>query len=486
MSDTPVHATEHEKHELPRELPESAYELREALRHGDVSSRELVERSLARIEARKDLGAFITVTAESALAEADRADRILAADRLTSDPSNHHPVTGTLEFSPLRGLPIAHKDLVDVEGAPTTWGSAAVAHTVARRDSPGAAVLRSAGAISVGKTQIPEFGLNAYSENLIAPPARNPLDPTRTPGGSSGGIAAAVAAGLVPVAPGSDGGGSIRIPALACGLVGLKPGLGAIEADVLQGEVDEFGAPRLAVSGPIARDARDAAMLFDAMRGKRAEPSVAAVHAADGLLGLRIGVCLASPFESAHPTPISPEEQAAVETAAVVLAARGHDVELAEIAYDPRYPEVFGRAWTAGMSLLRLDAEGEEKLTALSRAFRTRALERTLAEHQEAAAELTEIAAGMRAAWGEYDIILTPGLAFAPPRIGDFMALDADADYQMQCEWTPFTSMVNVAGLPAIAAPVQTLDSGLSVGVQLIGEMGREPRLLQLAAQIMG
>lgn len=479
MSETPAVNTE-------QELPESAYELREALRYGEVSAREVVERSLARIAARTDLGAFIAVTAESALAEADEADQILAADRIVGDPSNPNPATGALEFAPLRGLPIAHKDLVDVAGVATTRGSAALPHPVAKRDSPGVAVLRKAGAISLGKTQIPEFGLNAYSENLIAPPARNPLDPTRTPGGSSGGIAAAVATGLVAVAPGTDGGGSIRIPALACGLVGLKPGLGAIETDVISGLTDEFGAPRLAVSGPIARDARDAAMLFDAMRGKRAEPSVAAVHAADGLLGLRIGVSFASPFESAHPTPISPEERAAVETAAMVLSARGHDVELADITYDPRYPEVFGRAWTAGLSLLRLEAEAEEQLTTLSRTFRDRALERTMAEHQAAATELTQIAQGMREAWGEYDVILTPGLAFAPPRIGEFTALDADGDYRLQCEWTPFTSMVNVSGLPAIAVPVQTLPSGLSVGVQLIAEMGREPRLLQLAAQLMG
>ncbi|MBP1326460.1 amidase [Leucobacter exalbidus] len=469
-----------------KQLPESAYVLREALRHGEVTSREIVERSLARIEAWPALGAFTTVTAESALAEADAADRILAADRIVADPSNPNPATGTLEFAPLRGLPLAYKDLLDVAGTPTTRGSAALPHPIAKRDDAGVAVLRTAGAISLGKTQVPEFGLNSYSENLIAPPARNPLDPSRTPGGSSGGIAAAVAAGLVPMAPGTDGGGSIRIPALACGLVGLKPGLGSIPSDVIDGVTDEFGAPKLTVSGPIARDALDAAMLYDAMRVKRAEPSVAAVRGADGLLGLRVGVSFASPFAAAHPTPISPEERAAVETAAAILEARGHTVEDADLAYDPRYPEVFGRAWTAGLSLLKLNAEAESRLTTLTRTFRDRALARTTAEHEAAGAELSKIGRGMREAWGAYDVILTPGLAFAPPRIGDFMALDADGDYQMQCEWTPFTSMVNVAGLPAIAVPVQTLPSGLSVGVQLIGGPGREPRLLQLAAQLMG
>lgn len=468
------------------QLPESAFELRAALRAGEVSAREAVERSLSRIETHKDLGAFITVTADRALAEADRADHLLTADRRSGAADDPHPETGTLGFAALRGVPIAHKDLLDVEGAPTTRGTAALPAAIAVRDSPSVAALRTSGAISVGKTQIPEFGLNAHSENLIAPPARNPLDPTRTAGGSSGGIAAAVTSGLVPVAPGTDGGGSIRIPALACGLVGLKPGLGAIPADIVAGTIDEFGAPRLTVTGPIARDARDAALLFDAMRGKHSEPSVKAVAAADGLLGLRIGASFASPFASAHPTPISAEEQAAIETAATVLSARGHQVELADIEYDPRYPEVFSKAWTAGLSLLKLTAEGESKLTTLARTFRDRALARTAAEHQQAGAELTEIAQGLRDAWSEYDVILTPGLAFAPPRIGTFMDLDADADYRLQCEWTPFTSMVNVAGLPAIAVPIQTLPSGLSVGVQLIGTPGREARLLQLAAQLMG
>ncbi|WP_309478041.1 amidase family protein [Leucobacter luti] len=170
-------------------------------------------------------------------------------------------------------------------------------------------MLRAAGAISLGKTQVPEFGLTGYSENLIAPPARNPLDPERTAGGSSGGSAAAVAAGMLALAPASDGGGSIRIPALACGLIGLKPGLGAIPADMQRGPHDEFGAPRLTVTGPLARSAADAALLFDAMRaepGDPAEPAVAAVQRADALTGLRIGVSATSPFEAAHPVPLSP------------------------------------------------------------------------------------------------------------------------------------------------------------------------------------
>ncbi len=460
-------------------FPESATELRDALRTGEVSARKAAERCLGRIEDRAELGAFIRVTAEDALRAADEADARAAA--LPSDERRALPA--------LHGLPIAHKDLVDVAGVPTTHGSAAITPEPAASDGPGVAALRSAGAISLGKTQVPEFGLTGYSENLIAPPARNPFDTARTAGGSSGGSAAAVAAGMLPVAPGSDGGGSIRIPALACGLVGLKPGLGAVPADLANGARDDFGAPRLTVSGPLARTATDAALLFDSMRGlgsgPGAEPTLTAVRAAERLSGLRIGVSDASPFEAAHPVPLSPDARRAHEVASILLAERGHRVEEARIRYDPEYAENFTTAWTAGLSLLRLEPGAEELLTPLTRVFRERALARPREEHLRAAERLRGFAADVREQWGRYDAILTPGLAMLPPLIGAFTALSPDDDYRLQCEWAPYTSMVNVSGLPAVAVPVLTLPSGLSMGVQLIGRAGGEAQLLQLAAQLM-
>lgn len=463
----------------------SAIELRDALRRGDLSAREATEHFLGRIADRHELGAFIAVTADLALAEADAADA--RASGLTATERRQLPA--------LHGLPIAHKDILDVAGVPTTRGSAALPHRIPASDDPGVAVLRAAGTISLGKTQVPELGLNAYSENLIAAPARNPLDTDRTPGGSSGGSAGAVAAGLLPIAPGSDGGGSIRIPALACGLIGLKPGLGTVSTDVARGFTDDFGGPRLAVSGPITRTATDAAMLFDAMRGADTsiggpsdgdprEPSVRAVLQADRLSGLRIGLSAVSPFEAAYPITLSDEAIAAWRTAAIALEARGHRVEQADITYDPRYPEVFADCWTSALSLLDLAEGDEDLLTPLTRAFRERAQARSRAEKREAGSALQAIAAGFREAWDPYDIVLTPGLATVPPRIGAFTELAPDADYRAQCEWTPFTSMVNVAGLPAIAVPILALPSGLSMGVQLIGRAGSETQLLQLAEQL--
>ncbi|WP_125100412.1 amidase [Leucobacter chromiireducens] len=456
------------------DLPATALELRAALHAGEISAREATSDALARIAAAASLGSFVSLAAEQARAAATAADERFA--RTPRDERRGLPR--------LHGMPLAHKDLTDVAGLPTTHGSAAVARTVPSSDSPGVAVLRRAGALALGKTQVPEFGLTGYSENRIAGPARNPLDPERTAGGSSGGSAAAVAAGLLPVAPGSDGGGSIRIPALACGLIGLKPGLGAVPTDLARGPLDEFGAPRLTVTGPLARTAGDAALLFDAMRGAHGEPAVAAVERAGELRGLRIGVSADSPFEPAHPVPLAPEARAAHGRAAELLAALGHHVEDAAMHYDSRYPHAFGIGWTAGLSLLELAPGDDERLMPLTRLFRERALARRRDDHLTAGSRLRAFAADARAQWGAYDVVLTPGLAMLPPRIGAFTSLHPDEDYRLQCEWAPFTSMVNVAGLPAIAIPILVTPGGHSFGVQLIGRAGAEETLLQLAAQL--
>lgn len=460
------------------ELPESALELRDALRSGEISAVEAIDATLRRIEAQPELGAFITVSDERALDEARAADERFA----------HTTPVERASLPALHGFPLAIKDLLEVRGEPTTYGTAAIPAAPAKHDQPGVAVLRAEGAISCGKTQVPELGLNAYSENLIAPPSRNPLDPTRTSGGSSGGSAAAVAAGMLTAAPGNDGGGSVRIPALACGLVGLKPGLGSIASDVVDGYVDAFGAPRFVTSGPLAHTAADAAMLYDAMRGPDGRGDAATlplISEAGALTGLRIGISKTSPFETAHSTGISAEAREAWEIAARRLSDRGHRVEPARFGYDPRYPDVFEQGWMAGLSLLPLPEGSDMLLTDFTRFFRDLALSRSAAEHAASAAALTEIAADFRTQWGAYDVVLTPGLASPPPEIGSFMSREPEDDYRAQCQWTPFTSMVNVAGLPAIAVPTLTLPGGLSMGAHLIGRRGAEGQLLQLAAQLM-
>lgn len=450
----------------------TALEQRDRLRGGELSARELTQHYLERIEAQNPaLGAFITVTADAALADARVADQRHASGA---------------DLPSLHGLPLAHKDLTDVVGVVTTHGSAALQHTVAATDSPLVAVLRRAGAISVGKTQVPEFGLSCYSENLIAPPSRNPLDPALSSGGSSGGSAAAVAAGLIPLAPGTDGGGSVRIPAAATGLVGLKPNRGRVPSGSGQTDLGQF-----VVAGPLARTTADAALLLDAMID---EPNYHATSAAphgpflDAALRadgrFRIGVSTASPFAAAFPIELDEDAQAGFEAGVCALSAVGHDVVEADLRYDPRYHEAFQAVWTAGLAVARIPAAREADLTTLTRTLRRRAQGKSATELATAVDILRQFEQDTIEQYSAYDLIATPALGMTPRPIGWYTDSDADTDYLRQCQYSPYTSMVNVCGLPAISVPVLTTADGLSMSIQLIGRPSAEADLLTVSAQL--
>ena len=492
----------------------SAVGLRDALSSGKLSAREAAEHFLARIEARNPgLGAFITVTAEQARADAARADALYARSRHSRSPG---------ELPLLHGMPVAFKDLTDVAGVVTTHGSAALDQKPAPVDGALASVLKRAGVVSLGKTQVPEFGLTAYSENLIAPPSRNPHALSRSSGGSSGGSAAAVAAGLVPFAPGSDGGGSIRIPAAACGLLGLKPGRGLVPAGESTGD-----PARLVVAGPLARSAEDAALMLDALVSapESPEPAQAAAPAATdpGTSGhkalpggggrylaavsrpprqLRIGVSLDSPWQAIFPFTPDAEAMDALDTGIRLLEAAGHFTAEAAVRYDNRYPDAFTTAWTAGVGSARIAPQREALLTPLTRTFRRRAQQRSVSKLNEALGFLRQFERDTIAQYAHWDLVLMPALAQTPRPVGWFTgsshgdgywpasewAGDADGDYRKQCEYAPWSSMVNVCGLPAISIPVHwtggSPGAGLPMGIQLVGPMGSEALLLQVAAQI--
>nr|WP_217509291.1 amidase [Pseudarthrobacter sp. C4D7] len=461
-------------HELP------ALALRDLLHSGAVSAVEAATHFLARIERQNPLlGAFITVTADQAMEQARAADALHA--RLDA---------GSLPL--LHGMPVAFKDLTDVAGVVTTHGSAALEHKTAPADAPLAALFKEAGVISLGKTQVPEFGLTAYSENRIAPPSRNPHAPSRSSGGSSGGSAAAVAAGLLPFAPGTDGGGSVRIPAAACGLLGLKPGRGLVAAGESAGD-----PARLVTPGPLARNAEDAALMMDVLAPGNGYLATVGKKPPR----LRIGVTLDSPWSGTFPFTPDREALEALRVGEGLLEQAGHILGEAAIRYDNRYPDAFTTAWTAGVGAARISPSKEALLAPLTRTFRRRAQQRSPAKLAEALAFLRQFQHDTLVQYGQWDLMLMPALAQTPRPVGWFTGTvhgggrwpsaqwpgDADGDYRKQCEYAPWSSMVNVCGLPAISLPVHwtggTTGSGLPMGVQLVGPMGSEALLLQVAHQ---
>jgi amidase len=474
----------------------SAVQLRNALAEGKLSATEATEHYLRRIEARnKGLGAFITVTADQAMRDAAAADELYAHTARDS---------GAEALPLLHGMPVAFKDLTDVAGVVTTHGSAALDHRPAPADGVLAAALKMQGVISLGKTQVPEFGLTAYSENRIAPPSRNPYAMSRSSGGSSGGSAAAVAAGLVPFAPGTDGGGSVRIPAAACGLVGLKPGRGLVPAGESTGD-----PARLVVTGPLARHAEDAALMLDALTPNApkhdapgsADPPGGYLEALKREPGkLHIGISLDSPWQGIF--PFTPEVGAleALAEGTRMLEAAGHSTSEATIRYDNRYPDAFTTAWTAGVGAARISPRREPLLTPLTRTFRRRAQQRSASKLAEAVGFLRQFQRDTIAQYAAWDLVMTPALAQTPRPVGWFTgthgdgpwptewAGDADGDYRRQCEYAPWSSMVNACGLPAITLPVHWTDgtsgTSLPMGIQLIGPMGSEALLLRVAAQL--
>jgi amidase len=471
----------------------SAVRLRDALLAGELSATEATAHFLARIESRNRLlGAFVTVTAEQAMADAAAADAKFARLRRAPSGAEAEARDG---LPLLHGMPVGFKDLTDVAGVVTSHGSAALDHKPALTDGALVSELKSAGVISLGKTQVPEFGLTAYSENRIAPPSRNPHAPSRSSGGSSGGSAAAVAAGLLPFAPGTDGGGSVRIPAAACGLVGLKPGRGVVPSGESSGD-----PAKLVVAGPLARSATDAALLMDALAPSAASDYLGAVNHQPGRL--RIGLTLDSPWSTTFPFSPEPEALDALRAGTGLLEHAGHVVTEAAVRYDNRYPDAFTTAWTAAVGTARISPHREALLAPLTRTFRRRAQQRSASKLDESLAFLRQFQRDTTTQFAQWDLMLMPTLAQTPRPVGWFTGAahgdgrwpspewpgDADGDYRKQCEYAPWSSMINVCGLPAITIPVHWTEGqpghGLPMGVQLVGPMGSELLLLQVAAQL--
>ncbi|MEU9991843.1 amidase [Streptomyces sp. NPDC048045] len=438
-----------------------------ALADGEVTSRALVEQALARIEATQPtLNAFRLLRAEAALAEADAADRELAAG----------------SRRPLLGVPLAVKDDMDVAGEPTAFGCPGD-FPPAAADGEAVRRLRAAGAVIVGKTNTCELGQWPFTEGPAFGKTRNPWHTGHTPGGSSGGSAAAVAAGLVPAALGSDGAGSVRIPASWTHLIGIKPQRGRISTWP-QGE--SFHG--ITVNGTLARTVADAALLMDAASGNHDRdphrpPALTVSDAVGRDPGrLRIALSLKPPF-TAVAARLRPEVRARVLELAEKLAASGHTVEEA----DPPYGQIgltFVPRATAGIADRVRMAPDPALLDPRTRDAAR--LGRLLGGAPLRAARRAEAVLHRRigAFFGSYDVILAPTTAAPPLAIGALNRLGGLATDRAMISACPYAWPWNVLGWPGVNVPAGFVGEGLPVGAQLLGPANSEPLLVSLAAQL--
>jgi aspartyl-tRNA(Asn)/glutamyl-tRNA(Gln) amidotransferase subunit A len=427
-----------------------------------LSPVELTEASLDRIE-RLDarLGAFTTVCAEEAL----RASRVAERELANGGPR-----------SPLHGIPIAVKDLVEIAGLPLEAGSGAMRGFVASRDAPIVTRLKEAGAIIVGKTSLDEFALTTLG------PAKNPLDERRSPGGSSGGSGAAVAAGMCLAAIGTDSGGSIRIPAACCGIVGLKP---------TYGRVPKRGVVALAWSldhiGPMARHVADAAAMLQVIAGHDPEdwstaelPVPSYAPTASTLEGIRVGVPQETYLESVHPPILAAFEQ----TLEVLseLGAQRVSVELpsVDIQKDVHYVVLIAELAAYHLRLgTKLSDYGEAVRVGIDIGSKI-----TAHDYLSAQRVRGRIAEGVSAALREADVVALPTMAFEAPLIGQHTVELAGRQEEVVAAMVRFTSTFNHTGHPAAAIPAGTTESGLPASLQLVARRFDEPLLLEVAAVV--
>ncbi len=441
----------------------------ELIAGGEISSRELLSAYLQRIE-RYDgrLNAFRVVLAEKALLEADQADRRRAAG----------------DARPLLGVPIAVKDDIDVAGEMTCFGTNAT-EGAKSADAEVVRRLREAGAVIIGKTNVPELCLWPFTETATFGATRNPWDVQRAPGGSSGGSGAAVAAGLVGAALGSDGAGSIRIPAAWCGLFGLKP---------QRGRVSLAPRPRawhgLSVNGVLTRSVADTALFHDVASGTTAvdldsaEPPSTSFSAAAAQTPGRLRIACSRKLPPGVLGKLHPSSERAYEDTLALLRSLGHEVD----ERDPDYgldsiPAVLVR-YLRGAHDDAASLAHPEHMERRTRSFARLGglipdglLERSMAGEQTLADRLNRVLA-------DHDVLITPAVASPPPPIGKLQGRGAVWTLNAVAGWVPFNGVWNVTGQPAASVPAGLSQEGLPTAVQIVGRPGQETTLLSLAGQI--
>jgi amidase len=435
---------------------------------GEVTALEVVEACIRRIADRDPaLNAFSVVLADEAREEARRLD---SAQARGDEPGALH------------GVPVAIKEELDVAGCVTTFGG--VSNDVAA-EADGEVVrrLRAAGAVIIGKTRMPEFGQWPFTESVAGGHTLNPWNEAHTPGGSSGGTAVAVAAGMVPVGIGGDGGGSIRIPSACCGLFGLKPTRGRVTSAPM-----EHLWWALGTTGPLTRSVLDSALVYDAIRGSSPgdlftadEPATSFAEGARSEPGrLRIGWSTKAAAVGVRPHPSHVQ---AVRDTAALLAELGHDVR----EVDPRYPDTTTAFVPQFLGGVREECDLVQHPDRLEK--RTREVRRlgawvrpTVVRRALRAGE--EVARKADRVFADVDVLLTPTIAHRPPKAG---VLDRGGALVASLKAMPmiaYTALWNVTGHPAAAVPAGVGDDGLPLSIQLVGRRGEETTLLSLSAQL--
>ncbi|NYI77670.1 amidase [Nocardioides panzhihuensis] len=451
----------------------SAAEQLRALRGGELTSRELTEHYLDRItKLDAELGAFVTVDPELALRNADRTD-----ERLTRG-----------EHTPLGGIPIGIKDLHATAGLATSFGSAALAGHVPTDDDWTVGLIRRAGAVVVGKTNAPEFGVACYVDAVVTPvPAVTPYDTGRYSSGSSGGAATAVAAGLLPIAHASDGAGSTRTPAAACHLVGIKPSRGLVSL----APASSFLAT--GAEGPLARTVEDAALLLEVMAqppaqdlyGWTPDTSLAEAGRTRPDRPLKIGWWTDTGLAGVDPHP---ESVRAVRRTVDLLRGLGHEVR--EIAPPARQETAAGAisdmlAVSATMrATMQVPADKRDLLTAHTRNLAAVGAKMTGPDVLLMHAALARFASDFLAGLDDFDVALTPTTSGPPVPLGHFEADGIERVNERMLAWSCYTPWANLTGQPAVSLPSHLDDDGLPYSVQLVGRIRQDATLVSLAAQL--
>jgi amidase len=423
------------------------------VRRGEVSVLELTDAFLARIERRNEaLQAFVHVAAFRARRTARRLD----------DARRR----GELPQSPLAGLPLGIKDLYPVRLMPVRAGSRALGPMIAPVDGPNVRRLREAGVVILGKLATSEFGAMPFTEPDTHPPTRNPWDPSTTAGGSSGGTAAAVAAGLVPLGHGSDGGGSIRIPAAMCGLFGFKPSRGALF------HASPTEKLLLATEGPLAHSVSDAVAMLQVLA---TDDRFAQPLAPPTALKVRVVVDSSEPALA----PVDARMVRATQQVAKTLASLGHRVDAQGPI--PLTVDEFLPLWQRTLAWAPTLPPWRDRLQPITRWLREAGAR--IAE-DDARARLARVTATVDAWWGDADVVVLPTVSCLPPKVGSWRHDDPALAFQSAIPMAIFTAGFNASGQPAMNVPVVVDGVPQPVGVQIVARRGNDALLVAVARQL--